>query len=84
MEEKNITEKDSKIEILPLWNRIIIFVIMLPVLLVMMPIIMLFLAFAFEVGIVVIMVEFLITGESKVDTAVTFGTEKENKNENNA
>ena len=65
MEETIITESVEKNEIVPVWGRIVIFVVGLPLMLLFMPIVMLFIAIAFEVGVVVIMVEFLITGESK-------------------
>jgi len=82
MEEQNMTEKYNKIDIIPLWQRIPVFVIALPLLLVVMPIVMVFIAFGIEVGIVVIMLEFLFTGRSKTNSEVTFGiTKKETKDE---
>ena len=84
MEEQNMTENCNKIDIIPIWQRIPIFVIALPLLLVIMPIVMVLIAFGLEVGIVVIMLEFLFTGQSKTNSEVTFGiTKKETKDESN-
>lgn len=81
MENKDMADEINKIEVPPIWLRIVTFIFVLPILLVLCPLIMLVIAFAMEVGIVYMMFEFLITGGSKTDFQVTLGN-KESKKEN--
>lgn len=77
MEE--LTENINKVERVPVWLRLTIFICMTPILLIVMPVLMLVIAIGLEVGIVVMMFEFLLTGSSKVDAEVTFGDKNEKK-----
>lgn len=77
MEE--LTENINKVERVPVWLRLVVFVLMTPVLLVLMPILMLIIAVGVEIGVIVMMFEFLFTGSSKVNAEVTFGDKNEKK-----
>ncbi len=79
MENKDMTDEINKIGVPPIWLRIVTFIFVFPILLVLCPFIMLVIAFALEIGIIYIMFEFLITGGSKTDFQVTFGNEKNTK-----
>ncbi len=77
MEE--LTKNINNVERVPVWLRLVIFICMTPILLVLMPFFMLVIAIGVEIGIVVMMVEFLFTGKSKTDMEVKFGNENEKK-----
>ena len=81
MENKDMIDEINKIEVPPVWLRIITFIFVLPILLVLCPFIMLVIAFAMEIGVVYMMFEFLITGGSKTDVEISIGNKKENKDE---